>query len=103
MDESGFEAETIRPYGYAPIGKPCIDSYNWQGKKRTNVIGALYEKMLFALDYFETNINSIVLVPVRTGLCQPDAKEDGEYNQIHRAQIQYAHKRKCRQGHPDII
>lgn len=45
MDESGFEAETIRPYGYAPIGKPCIDRYNWQAKKRTNVIGALYEKM----------------------------------------------------------
>ena len=58
MDESGFESQTIRPHGYAPIGKPCIDSYNWQGKKRTNVIGALYEKMLFALDYFEHNINS---------------------------------------------
>ena len=60
MDESGFEHETIRSHGYAPIGKPCIDSYNWQGKKRTNVIGALYEKMLFALDYFETNINSSI-------------------------------------------
>ncbi len=60
MDESGFEAKTIRPYGYAPIGKPCIDSYNWQGRKRTNVIGALYEKMLFALDYFEHNINSSI-------------------------------------------
>ena len=58
MDESGFESQTIRPHGYAPIGKPCIESYNWQGKKRTNVIGALYEKMLFALDYFEHNINS---------------------------------------------
>ena len=57
MDESGFESETIRPCGYAPIGTPCIDSYNWQAKKRTNVIGALYEKMLFALDYFEQNIN----------------------------------------------
>ena len=34
MDESGFEAEIIRPYGYAPIGKPCIDSYNWQGKRK---------------------------------------------------------------------
>ncbi|MGP5417270.1 transposase [Psychrobacter faecalis] len=54
----GFEHETIRSHGYAPIGKPCIDSYNWQGKKRTNVIGALYEKMLFALDYFKHNINS---------------------------------------------
>ena len=60
MDESGFEHETIRSHGYAPIGKPCIDSYNWQGKKRTNVIGALYEKMLFALDYFEHNINSSI-------------------------------------------
>ncbi len=57
MDESGFEAEIIRPYGYAPIGKHCIYSYNWQGKKQTNVIGALYEKMLFALNYFEQNIN----------------------------------------------
>ena len=56
----GFEAETIRPHGYAPIGKPCIDNYNWQGKKRTNVIGALYEKMLFALDYFKHNINSSI-------------------------------------------
>lgn len=58
MDESGFESETIRSHGYAPIGTPCIDSYNWQGKKRTNVISALYDKMLFALDYFKHNINS---------------------------------------------
>ncbi len=57
MDESGFESETMRPCGYAPIGSPCIDSYNWQAKDRTNVLGALYGKMLFALDYFETNIN----------------------------------------------
>ena len=60
MDESGFEAETIRSHGYTLIGTPCIDSYNWQAKKRTNVIGALYEKMLFALDYFEHNINSSI-------------------------------------------
>ncbi len=58
MDESGFERETIRSHGYAPIGKPCIDRYNWQASRRTNVIGALYEKMLFALEYVETNINS---------------------------------------------
>ena len=60
MDESGFEAEIIRPYGYALIGKSCIDRYNWQAKKRTNVIGALYEKMLSALEYFEQNINSSI-------------------------------------------
>jgi hypothetical protein len=40
---------TIRRYGYAPIGSPCIDRYNWQAKDRTNVIGALYGKMLFEL------------------------------------------------------
>ncbi|WP_321156684.1 IS630 family transposase [Psychrobacter sp. LV10R520-6] len=57
MDESGFEHETMRPYGYAPIGSPCIDSYNWQAKARTNVIGALYGKVLFALDCLKTNIN----------------------------------------------
>jgi len=44
MDESGFEAEIIRPCGYAPTGKPYIDSYNWQGKKLTKVIGALYKR-----------------------------------------------------------
>ena len=57
MDESSFETEVIRPYGYAPISKIYIDSYNWQAKSRTNVIEALYKKMLFALDYFEQNIN----------------------------------------------
>lgn len=51
MDESGFDHETIRPYGYAAIGKPCID--NWQGKKLTNVIKALYQKALFALEFIE--------------------------------------------------
>ena len=60
MDESGFEHETIRSHDYAPIGKPCIDSYNCQAKKRTNVIGALYEKMLFTLEYVEQNINSTI-------------------------------------------
>ncbi|WP_352337204.1 hypothetical protein [Psychrobacter sp. 16-MNA-CIBAN-0192] len=56
MDESSFEAETIRPYGYALIGKPCINSYNWQAEKRINVIGALYGKMLFVLDHFKQSI-----------------------------------------------
>ncbi len=57
MDESGFELETIRPHGYAPIGEPCIDSHNWQTKRRTNVLGALHDKTLFALDYVTDNIN----------------------------------------------
>ncbi len=56
MDES----ETIRRYGYAPISSPSVDRYNWQAKDRTNVISALYGKMLFALDYLKTNINKEV-------------------------------------------
>ena len=57
MDESGFESETMRPNGYAPIGSPCSDKDNWQAKKRTNVIRVLYKKTLFALNYIETKIN----------------------------------------------
>ena len=96
MDESGFEAETIRSHGYAPIGKPCIDSYNWQAKKRTNVIGALYEKMLFALDYFEQNINSpmfydwckFILIPSLKSKCVTvmDMREDQAKHSFSRAQ-----------------
>jgi len=57
MDESGFEQEVIRAFGYTPVGKPCIDIYNYQKTKRTNVIGALYRKRLFAVDIFTHNIN----------------------------------------------
>ena len=44
------ESEIIRFYGYATIGKPCVDNYSWQAKKSTNVIRALYENKLFILD-----------------------------------------------------
>ena len=57
MDESGFEKEVIRAFGYMPVGKPCIDIYNYQKTKRTNVIGTLYQKSLFAVDTFTQNIN----------------------------------------------
>lgn len=57
MDESGFEQEVLRAFGYALIGKPCIDKYNWQQKNKTNVIGALHNKTLFAVDSFNHNVN----------------------------------------------
>ena len=60
IDESGFEEEVIRPFGYSAIGEPCIDSYNWQARNRTNVIGALYDKTLFAIEYFKENVNAKV-------------------------------------------
>lgn len=66
MDESGFEQEVIRAFGYTPVGKPCIDIYNYQKTKRTNVIGALYRKRLFAVDIFTHNINwQVVYDPCR--------------------------------------
>ena len=43
MDESGFEAETIRPYGYAPIGKPV--SIATTGKVKSEpTLSVLYMK-----------------------------------------------------------
>ena len=57
MDESGFEKEVLRAFGYSPQGLPCIDKYNWQQKNKTNVIGALYLKTLFAVDSFQHNVN----------------------------------------------
>ncbi|MGP5061127.1 hypothetical protein ACTXMF_01120 [Psychrobacter celer] len=51
MDESGFEQEVIRAFGYTPVGKPCIDIYNYQKTKRTNVIGALFQSLV-------TNVSS---------------------------------------------
>ena len=57
MGKSGFEAETIKPYGYAPVGKPCIDRYNWQLRKRTNAIGDLHKKSLFTLKYVYKNMS----------------------------------------------
>ena len=41
MDEIGFEAETIRPYGYAAIGKPYIYSYNRQKKSELTLLDLL--------------------------------------------------------------
>lgn len=49
MDESSFEYETMRPSLW-------LRAY-WQAEARTNVISALYGKVLLALDYIETNIN----------------------------------------------
>ncbi|WP_165525596.1 hypothetical protein [Psychrobacter pygoscelis] len=57
MDESGFETEVLRTFGYNPQGQPCSDKYNWRQRSKTNITGALYHKALFAVDYFKTNIN----------------------------------------------
>ncbi|WP_421522867.1 IS630 family transposase [Neisseria yangbaofengii] len=58
LDESGFRASVHRPYGYAPKGRRCIDTHDWQGRNQTNAIGALYDNQLFAVGLFDCSINS---------------------------------------------
>lgn len=57
LDESGFEKETLRHYGYAKIGTRCVDSFDWQAKGRTNVIGAIFGGILFGIGLFDFNAN----------------------------------------------
>ena len=57
MGEKDFMAEIVRPYGYAPVSKSCTDCYNWQSKERRNIIGALYKKSLFVLEYVYMNLS----------------------------------------------
>ena len=46
-------------HGYAPIGQRCEDkNYNWQMRKRTNVIGALLGKVLLTVSLFQFSLNA---------------------------------------------
>ena len=46
-------------HGYAPIGQRCEDrNYNWQIRRRTNVIGALLGKILLTVSMFNCSINA---------------------------------------------
>jgi transposase len=60
LDESGFEKETLRAYGYAKIGTRCVDSFDWQAKGRTNVIGAIFCGILLGIGLFDFNVNANV-------------------------------------------
>ena len=60
LDESGFEKETLRAYGYAKVGVRCADVFDWQAKGRTNVIGAIFGSILLGMGLFEFNINADV-------------------------------------------
>lgn len=60
LDESGFEKETLRNYGYANIGIRCVDSFDWQAKGRTNVIGAVFGGILLGIGLFDFNVNANV-------------------------------------------
>ena len=58
LDESGFEKDIPRIYGYSQKGKRCYGSHDWQSKIKENVIGALWNKTIIAAQYFSSYINT---------------------------------------------
>jgi len=51
-----------RSYGYAPIGKKCLDKRNWHEKGRINAIGAITDFQLITVTLFTGSINSPVFL-----------------------------------------
>ncbi|ALG69535.2 IS630 family transposase [Beggiatoa leptomitoformis] len=60
IDESGFAHDMPRRFGYAPIGKRCSGTQDWNAKGRTNVIGALLNFCLLTVSLVSGAINSDV-------------------------------------------
>jgi hypothetical protein len=54
------------------VSKPCTYCYNWQSKERSNVIGALYKKRLFALEYVYKNVSWEVMYDCCKGTLIPN-------------------------------
>ena len=51
-----------RSYGYASIGKQCLDKRNWHEKGRINAIGAIADFSLLTVTLFTGSINSQVFL-----------------------------------------
>ena len=60
IDESGFSQSMPRTHGYSSKGVRCYGIHDWGTKGRTNVIGALAGKDLFATALFQPNINTTI-------------------------------------------
>ena len=60
LDESGFEVDSVRHYGYAQKGKRCYGIHDWNKKGRVNVIGAITDMNLITATLFPFNINADV-------------------------------------------
>ena len=57
IDESGFANDMPRTHGYAPKGKRCFGTHDWNAKGRTNVIGALLGATLLTVCLYKANID----------------------------------------------
>ena len=62
IDESGFSKDMPRTHGYAPVGKRCYGTQDWNAKGRTNAIGAIIDNIFVALGLFESNVNADVFL-----------------------------------------
>lgn len=62
VDESGFEDDMPRLYGYSVRGKRCVGTNDWNARKRTNVIGASLGKILLTVALFTVTINTAVFL-----------------------------------------
>ena len=60
LDESGHALDIPRTHGYSIKGERCYGTCDWGAKGRTNVIGALIGKILFAVGLFNCNIDTEV-------------------------------------------
>jgi transposase len=60
LDESGFEHDMPRTYGYSFKGQKCYGKYDWGNRKRTNAIGALLEKEFLTTGLFDITIDTNV-------------------------------------------
>ena len=61
LDESGHALDMPRTHGYSNQGQRCYGVCNWGAKGRTNVIGALIGRVLFAIELFTCNIDTVVV------------------------------------------
>ncbi|MCW9717139.1 transposase [Avibacterium sp. 21-599] len=76
LDESGFEKQTFRTHGYAPVGEKCPATHNWQKMAtRTNAIGAIREGNLFALRLFDCPIDSDIFYVWLTEALLPELEK----------------------------
>ncbi|MCW9718098.1 transposase [Avibacterium sp. 21-599] len=76
LDESGFEKQTFRTHGYAPVGEKCQATHNWQKMAtRTNAIGAIREGNLFALRLFYCPIDSDIFYVWLTEALLPELEK----------------------------
>ena len=64
-----------RTHGYSVKGKRCYGKHDWGARGRTNVIGALIGKVLFAVGLFSCNIDTTVFTTWIEYFLLPNLKE----------------------------